>query len=104
MEIVSTLLIMILVGFGALLGAILLPWGSLAHSKRTVTAIFAGLAAAGIAIAFIYSLGFYRHGPDGGWWPLIAVLYSCLWALILAIALGFVKLASSLRRKARNEG
>lgn len=103
MELAVLLVGIALFGFGPLLGVVLLPWGSLGHRQAPVTAAVLILASMGVAIILIHSIGVYRHGPDGGWWPLIAAIYSAAWALILSIALGVFKLFGLRQRSARNE-
>ncbi len=104
MDVLQTLLILTSVGLAALIISISLPWGSLAHCKRRVSRIFITLVAAGIIAVLIWAVSFYRQGPDGGWWPVITVLYSAAWTVGLSIILGLIKLASSFRRKARPKG
>ena len=103
MELIAFLFGIALFGFGPLLGVILLPWGSLTHRQGAVTAAVIVLAAIGVVIALTYSLSTYRHGPDGGWWPLIAATFSAAWALVLSIALAIFKLFGLRRRPVRSE-
>ena len=104
MDVLQTLLITASVGLGALILSITLPWGSLSPCKRRLTLIFIAFVAAGIIAVLIWAVSFYRQGPDGGWWPVITVLYSAVWTVALSIILSLIKLASSFRRKARAKG
>ena len=44
------------------------------------------IAIAGVIAALGYSWFVYRHGTDGGWWPVIACLYSSAWIIRVTVS------------------
>lgn len=58
----------------------------------TVTAV--------VGVIVIYLLGWavYRHGIDGGWWPVFVWFYSTFWLAFIAIAGSLIRFLIFRRR------
>ena len=93
----------VLFGFGSLLGALLLLWGSLVHRQEVLPAAVVILATIGVMVVLAYALAVYRHGSDGGCWPLVAAIHGAAWALVPSTALGTYRLFGLRRRSVPGE-
>ena len=86
MDIVETLILIITTPIVLILWAILVkPDNAIGVMARKFNLVWLLIGSVGVIAALSYAWFIYRHGPDGGWWPVLACIYSSAWVVVVVI-------------------